>query len=95
MSASLNGDLLDHFSAAFRTPSRSILAEYDTRTVEALSRLVSTLLAAVAQNLVAQWPNVLSGTEDAMRDQSTPSKRHARSMTSDNGDDEHPSNASK
>ena len=48
-----------------------------------LSCLVSTLSSAVAQNLVAQfdealaerellWRNVLSGTEDAMRDQPTP-----------------------
>ena len=43
--------MIDHFSAAFGT---AILAEYDARTYEALSRLVSTLPAAVAQNLLAQ-----------------------------------------
>ena len=93
----------DHFSAAFGTPSQPILAEYDTRTGEALSRLISTLPTAVAQDLLAQldealserelfWRNVLAGAEDAMRDLPRPSFRHARGITPDDGDgdDEHP-----
>ena len=89
---------VDHF-AAFGTPSQPILAEYDTRTDEALARLASTLTTTFAQNLVAQVDEVLaerdivlrnvsSGTDDAMRDLSTPSLRHARGITPD-GDDEH------
>ena len=93
--------MVDHFSAAFSAPRQPIMAEYDTRTDEALSRLVSTLPAAVAQNLVAQlnealaerellWRNVLSGP-DAVRDLPIPSLRQARGITPDDGDgDEHP-----
>ena len=70
-----------------------------------LSCLVSTLSSAVAQNLVAHfdealaerellWRNVISWTEDAMRDLPTPSLRHARGITPDgDGDDEHPAHA--
>ena len=38
------------------------------------------------------WHNFLSGIEDAMQDQPTPSLRHARGITPDDGDgdDEHP-----
>ena len=89
--------MVDHSSAAFGTPSKQILAENETSTDEALSRLVFTISRAVAQNLVAQldealaarellWRNVLSGTEDAMRDLPTPSLWHACGITSDDGD---------
>ena len=43
--------MVDHFSAAFGAPSQHIMAEHDTRTDEALSRLVSTVPSALAQNL--------------------------------------------
>ena len=67
------------FCAAFGTPSQPIPAEYDTRTDEALSRLVCTLTVAVAQDLLVEvgealpkrgllWRSVLTGTDDAMRD---------------------------
>ena len=59
---SSSGHLIDHFSTAFGTPSQPILAEYDTRTDEALSRVAEREL----------WRNVLTGTEDAMRDLPTP-----------------------
>ena len=85
--------MVDHFSAAFGTPSKLIKAEYDTRTDEAPTRLVSTLPSAAVQMLEREllWRNVLSGTDDAMRDQPTPSLRHARGITLDDGDgdDEH------
>ena len=76
---------LDHFSAAFGTLSQLIMAERDTHTDEALTRLVSTLPTNAAQLLVAQlddellWRNVLSGTEDATQDQPPPSLRPAAS----------------
>ena len=84
--------MVDHFSAPFGTPSQLIVAEYDTRTDEALTRFVSTLPSAAAQILVAQldgalaerellWRNVLFGTEDAMQDQPTSSLRHAHGIT--------------
>ena len=79
------------------------MAEYDTRTDEALSRLVSTLPTAAAQELLAQldealserellWRNLLTGSEDAMRDLLAPSLRHAHGITlyDGDGDDEHP-----
>ena len=50
-------------SDAFGAPSQPIMAEHDTRTDEALSRLVSTLPAAVAQKLVAQLDEALAGRE--------------------------------
>ena len=88
----LVSSMVDHFSAAFGTPSQLIMAEYDTRTDEALIRFVSTLPSAAAQILVAQldealaergllWRNVVSGPEDAMQDQPTPSLRRARGIT--------------
>ena len=77
------------------------MAEYDTLADEALTRHVS-LPTNAAQLLVAQldealterellWRNVLSGTEYAMQDQPTPSLRHVRGITPDDGDgdDEH------
>ena len=68
------------------------MAEYDTRTDEALSRLVSTLPSAAAQILVSQLDealterellcrNVRAGTEDAIREHPTPSWRHALGIT--------------
>ena len=90
---SLVSTMVDHFGAAIGAPSQPIMA---------LSRLVSTLLSAVAQNLVAQlneamaerellWRNVLSGGR-GRRDLPTSSLRHARGITPDDGDgdDEHP-----
>ena len=79
--------MADHFSAAFGAPSLPIVAENDTRTDEALSRL-ATIPTAVAKDSLAQldealverellWGNVPSGTEDAMRDLPTP-LRHVR-----------------
>ena len=82
---------------------KSIMAEYDARTDEALSRLASTLPTAAALDLLAKldeayaechlsWQNVLSGSEPAMQDQPHPAPRHARGITPDDGDgdDEHP-----
>ena len=46
---------------AFGAPSHPIMAEYDTRPDEAPSRLVSTLPAAVAQDLVVQFSLPLFG----------------------------------
>ena len=84
-------------------PRQTIMAEYDARTDEALSRLASTLPTATALDLLAKldeayaeshlsWQNVLSGSEPAMRDQPSPAPRHARGITPDDGDgdDEHP-----
>ena len=64
--------------------------------------LVATLPPNAAQLLLGQldealaerelsWRNVLSGVEEAMQDQPTPSLRHARGITQDDGDgdDEH------
>ena len=78
-------------------------AEYQARTCEAFARLVSTLPTNAAQLLMGQldedlawrellWHNVLSGTEDAMQDLPSPSLKHARGITPDDGDgdDEHP-----
>ena len=70
--------MVDHFSAAFSTPSQPIMDECDTRTEEALTRLVSTLPTNPARLLVAQldeawaerellWRNVLSGTTTPRR----------------------------
>ena len=71
--------MIDHFSTAIGTPSQPIMAEYDTRTDEALARVISTLQTNAAHILFAQldealaerellWRNVLSGTEDATPD---------------------------
>ena len=81
----------------------TIMAEYDARTDEALSRLASTLPTATALELFAKldeayaeshlsWQNVLSGSEPVMRDQSSLAPRHARGITPDDsdGDEEHP-----
>ena len=88
---------------AFGVPNQSIMAECDARTDTTLARLVSTLPANAAQLPVGQldealverellWRDVLSGTEEAMQDLPTPSLRHARGITPDDGDgdDEHP-----
>ena len=40
--------MVDHISAALGNPSQQIMAAYDTRTDEALTRLVSTLPSATA-----------------------------------------------
>ena len=83
--------MVDHFCAAFGMPSQQILAECDMGTDEALSRLVSTLSTAAAQELLAQlgealserellWRNVFAGTEDAMQDLPPPLLRHARGI---------------
>ena len=89
--------------AATRVSRQKVMAEYDARTDEALSRLASTLPTATALDLLAKldeayaeshlsWQNVLSGSEPAMRDQPSPAPRHARGITPDDGDgdDEHP-----
>ena len=89
--------MVDHFSLAFGVPHQPTKAEYDARTDAAFTRFVSTLPPNAAQLLLGQldealaerelsWRNVLSGTEDAMQDQPTPSLRHARGITPDDGD---------
>ena len=103
MSRPLVATTADHFCAAFGVSSQAILAEYDTRTDEALSRLVSALPTTTAHELLSKfdealaqpellWHNVLTGTEDAMRDLPSPSLRHTQGITPDDGDDndEHP-----
>ena len=62
---------------AVSAPSQSITAKYDTRRDEALSRLVSTLPAAVAQNLVTQLDEALAERELLWRSalKSTPVSR--------------------
>ena len=95
--------VLDHLCAAIGASRQIIMAEYDARTDEALSRLASTLPTATALDLLAKldeayaechlsWQNVLSGSEPAMQDQPPPAPRHARGITPDDGDgdDEHP-----
>ena len=95
--------MVDHLCAAIGASRHTIMAEYDARTDEALSRLASTLPTATALDLLAKldeayaeshlsWQNVLSGSEPAMRDQPPPAPRHARGITPDDGDgdDEHP-----
>ena len=95
--------MVDHLCAAIGASRQTIMAEYDARTDEALSRLASTLPTATALDLPAKldeayaeshlsWQNVLSGSEPAMRDQPSPAPRHARGITPDDGDgdDEHP-----
>ena len=72
----------DHPSAAL---NQRILTECDTRTDEALSRLVSTLTTAAALDEALSdrellLRNVLTGTEDAMRDLPAPSLRHSPPM---------------
>ena len=89
--------MIDHISQ-----NQPIMAECDSRTDAALTRLVSTLPPNAAQLLFGQldealierelsWRNVLSGVEEAMQDQPTPSLRHACGVTPDDGDgvDEH------
>ena len=103
LSRPLVATMVDHFCAAIGASRQMIMAEYDARTDEALSRLASTLPTATALDLLAKldeayagchlsWQNVLSGSEPAMRDQPPPAPRHARGITPDDGDgdDEHP-----
>ena len=86
--------MVDHLCAAVGASRQTIMAEYDARTDEALSRLASTLPTATALDLLAKldeayaethlsWQNVLSGSEPAMRDQPPPAPRHARGITSE------------
>ena len=89
--------MVDHVCAAIGASRQTIMAEYDTRTDEALSRLASTLPTATALDLARGLRGVpslmvLSGSEPAMRDQPSPAPRHARGITPDDGDgdDEHP-----
>ena len=103
MSRHLVTTVVEHFCAAFGATGQMVLAEYGTRTDGALARLVSTLPTAAAQELLPQpdealserellWQNVLTGSEDAMRDLPSPSLRHAWGITPDDGDgdDERP-----
>ena len=89
--------MIDHISQ-----NQPIMAECDSRTDAALTRLVSTLPPSAAQLLFGQldealierelsWRNVLSGVEEVVQDQPTPSLRHTRGVTPDDGDgvDEH------
>ena len=75
--------MVDHLCAAIGASRQTIMAEYDARTDEALSRLASTLPTASALDLLAKldeayaeshlsWQNVLSGSEPAMRDHPPP-----------------------
>ena len=103
LSRPLVATMVDHLCAAIGASRQIIMAEYDARTDEALSRLASTLPTATALDLLAKldeayaechlsWQNVLSGSEPAMQDQPPPAPRHARGITPDDGDgdDEHP-----
>ena len=103
LSRPLVATMVDHLCAAIGASRQTIMAEYDARTDEALSRLASTLPTAAALDLLAKldeayaechisWQNVLSGSEPAMQDQPPPAPRHARGITLDDGDgdDEHP-----
>ena len=103
LSRPLVATMVDHFCAAIGASRQTIMAEYDARTDEALSRLASTLPTATALDLLAKldeayaeyhlsWQNVLSGSEPAMQDQPPPAPRHARGITPDDGDgdEEHP-----
>ena len=103
LSRPLVATMVDHLCAAIGASRQIIMAEYDARTDEALSRLVSTLSTATALDLLAKldeayaerhlsWQNVLSGSEPAMQDQPPSAPRHARGITPDDGDgdDEHP-----
>ena len=103
LSRPLAATMVDHLCAAIGASRQMIMAEYDARTHEALSRLASTLPSATALDLLAKldeayaechlsWQNVLSGSEPAMQDQPPPAPRHARGITPDDGDggDEHP-----
>ena len=47
--------MVDHISAAFGNPSQQIMAAYDTRTDEALTRLVSTLPSANRPSWLLSW----------------------------------------
>ena len=100
--------MVDHFSHAFGVPNQRIMAEYDARTDAVVTRLVATLPPNAAPLHLGQldealaerelsWSNVLSGVEDAKQDQPTPSLRHARGITPDDGDgdDEHPGPGSR
>ena len=83
LSRPLVATMVDHFCAAIGASRQTIMAEYDARTDEALSRLASTLPTATALDLLAKldeayaechlsWQNVLSGSEPAMQDQPPP-----------------------
>ena len=89
LSRPLVATMVDHFCAAIGASRETIMAEYDTRTDEALSRLAFTLPTAAALELLAKldealaeshllWQNVLSGSEPAMRDLPPSAPRHAR-----------------
>ena len=103
LSRPLVATMVDHLCAAIGASRQTIMAAYDARTDEALSRLASTLPTAAAFDLLAKldeayaechlsWQNVLSGSEPAMQDQPPPAPRHARGITPDDGDgdEEHP-----
>ena len=94
LSRSLVATMVDHFCAAIGASRQTIMAEYDARTDEALSRLASTLPTVTALDLLAKldeayaechlsWQNVLSGSEPAMQDQPLSAPRHARGITPD------------
>ena len=72
LSRPLVATMVDHLCAAIGASRQTIMAEYDARTDEALSRLASTLSTATALDLLAKldeayaechlsWQNVLSG----------------------------------
>ena len=91
MSRPMVTTMVDHLCAAVGATNQLVLAECDTRTDEALSRLVSARPTAAAQELLAQldgalfehellWRLRLAGTGDAVRDPDD----------GDGEDDEHP-----
>ena len=103
LSRPLVATMVDHLCAAIGASRETIMAEYDTRTDEALSCLSYTLSTAAALELLAKldealaeshllWQNVLSGSEPAMRDLPPSAPRHAQGITQDDGDgdEEHP-----
>ena len=69
-------------------PSRALLRRFPT---DAAQLLLGQLDEALAERELP-WRDVLSGTEDAMQDLPSPSLRHGRGITPDDGDgdDEHP-----
>ena len=103
LSRPLVATMVDHFCAAIGASRETIMAEYNTRTDEALSRLAFALSTAAALELLSKldealaeshllWQTVLSGSEPAMQDLPPSAPRHARGITPDDGDgnEEHP-----
>ena len=61
LSRPLVATMVDHFCMAMGASRETIMAEYDTRTDEALSRLAFTLPSAAALELLAKLDEALGG----------------------------------